>query len=259
MSKANNTGSSSNSNNNVNNNSNSNSSMVGTLAITAVVVGLAAVGWKITTKIQFIRGYWKKCQSETIATAHGVKCSSWLDNGGANGDANMNAMTATWFRVNDVIMGGKSTSELSTDSEGRLVFSGTINTDGGGFASMRTSEACVVKVPSGATAVQLKVEGGDGYLWKVNLGMGHSLMDSNPTFSHDFLTEKKNEMSTHTLPLTGFMAQRRGQTLEGVTLEDPSKIKYVGLILSLVTQEGKPNPQFGDGPFRIVLHELEFV
>jgi NADH dehydrogenase [ubiquinone] 1 alpha subcomplex assembly factor 1 len=233
--------------------------MAGTLAITAVAVCLTAVGWKIATKIQFIRGYWKKCQSETIATAHGVKCSSWLD----DGDSNFKTKTATWFRVNDVIMGGKSISELSSDSEGRLVFSGTINTDGGGFASMRTSEACVVKVPSGATAVKLKVEGGDGYLWKVNLGMGHSLMDSNPTFSHDFLTKKKNnnnnEVSTHTLPLSGFSAQRRGQTLEGVTLEDPSKIKYVGLILSLVTQEGKPNPHFGDGPFRIVLHELEMV
>jgi hypothetical protein len=255
MSTANNTGSSNSNSDCSNNVNNSNSSMVGTLAITAVAFGLAAVGWKITTKIQFIRGYWKKCQSETIATAHGVKCSSWLN----FGDEDAKATTATWFRINDVIMGGKSTSELSTDAEDRLVFSGTINTDGGGFASMRTNEACVIKVPSGATAIQLKVEGGDGYLWKVNLGMGHSLMDSNPTFSHDFLTNKKNEVSTHTLPLSGFMAQRRGQTLEGVTLEDSSKIKYVGLILSLVTQEGKPNPHFGGGPFRIVLHELEFV
>ena len=154
-------------------------------------------------------------------------------------------------------MGGKSTSELSTDSENRLVFSGIINTDGGGFASMRTSEACVVKVPSGATSVKLTVKG-DGHLWKANLGLGHSLMDSNPTFSHDFLT-KKDTVTTHNLPLTGFAAQRRGQTLDGVALEDPSKIQYVGLILSLVTQEGKPNPHFGDGPFRIVLHELEFV
>jgi len=225
--------------------------MVGTLLSAAVAVGIAAVGWTIASKIQSVRGYWKKCQSETISNAHGVKCSSWLSKD------DKDAKTATWFRINDVIMGGKSTSELSIDSENRLVFSGIINTDGGGFASMRTSEACVVKVPSGATSVKLTVEG-DGHLWKANLGLGHSLMDSNPTFSHDFLT-KKDTVTTHNLPLTGFAAQRRGQTLDGVALEDPSKIQYVGLILSLVTQEGKPNPHFGDGPFRIVLHELEFV
>lgn len=222
--------------------------MVGTLAITTIVVGLTAIGWTIASKIQFVRGYWKKCQSEILGNAHGVKCSSWLE---------ATTKSPTWFRVNDVIMGGKSTSELSTDSEGRLVFSGTINTDGGGFASMRTSEACVVRVPPKATKVQLQVEG-DGHLWKANLGLGHSLMDSNPTFSHDFLT-KKGEVTTHVLPLSGFSAQKRGTTLDDVTLEDPSTVQYVGLILSLYTQEGKPNPHFGDGPFSIVLHELEFL
>ena len=223
--------------------------MVATLALVAVTVGLAAIGWTIVSKIQFVRGYWKKCRSETIGNAHGVKCSSWIDG--------KTKSRPIWFRVNDVIMGGKSISELSTDSDGRLVFSGTINTDGGGFASMRTSEACVVKVPPGVTTVKLVVEG-DGHLWKANLGLGHSLMDSNPTFSHDFLT-KEGEVTTHMLSLSGFEAQKRGKTLKNVTLEDPSVVQYVGLILSLVTQEGTPNPHFGDGPFRIVLHEFEFV
>ena len=216
--------------------------MVGTLGITAVLVGITAIGWTIASKIRFVMGYWEKCQSET-QNSHGVKCSSW------------STKPPIWFRVNDVIMGGKSTSQLEMDSEGRLVFSGMINTKGGGFASMRTSEASIVKVPPEAKSVKLTVEG-DGHLWKANLGLGHSLMDSNPTFSHDFLT-KKGIQTSHTLPLSGFAAQRRGKKLDG-KLEDPSKIRYVGLILSLVTQEGAPNPHFGDGPFKIVLHEFEF-
>lgn len=214
------------------------------MVITAIAVGLTAIGWTIASKIRFVRDYWKRCQSETLGNAHGVKSNSWLG-----------SETAVWFRVNDVIMGGKSTSVLGTDSDGRLVFSGEINTNGGGFASMRTSEACKVKIPAGARSVKLAVEG-DGQLWKANLGMSHSLMDSNPTFSHDFLT-KPGQITTHTLSLSEFSAQRRGQTLEGFVL-DPSKIQYVGLILSLVTQKGDPNPHFGDGPFKIVLHELEF-
>lgn len=228
--------------------------MVGIVGI-AATVGLTAVVWSIASKIQSVLGYWKKCRSETLSNAHGTKCSSWLEITGTDNTTPPTA--ATWFRVNDVIMGGKSTSRLSTDAQGRLVFSGTINTDGGGFASTRTHETCTVKVPPTATAVRLVVEG-DGHLWKANLGLGHSLMDSNPTFSHDFLTQA-NTVTTHLLPLSGFCAQKRGQTLQDVALEDPSQIAYVGLILSLVTQDGKPNPHFGDGPFKVVLHEFEFV
>lgn len=36
-----------------------------------------------------------------------------------------------------------------------------------------------------------------------------------------------------------------------------SDVCYVGLILSLVDQEGKPNAHFGDGPFKLILHSLE--
>ena len=82
-------------------------------------------------------------------------------------------------------------------------------------------------------------------------------MDSNPTFSHDFLTTK-GAVTTHVLPLAEFAANKRGQKLPDVKL-DPSQVQYVGLILSLYTQEGEPNPHFGDGPFQIILHEFEFV
>jgi len=45
--------------------------------------------------------------------------------------------------------------------------------------------------------------------------------------------------------------------VSGATL-DLEEVRYLGLILSLVDQEGEPNKHFGDGPFRVVLHELEF-
>ena len=171
-----------------------------------------------------------------------MRCSSWTKK-------------AVWFRVNDVIMGGKSTSELEADGDGRLVFSGDISTDGGGFASMRTSEACVVSIPTGATAVRVVAEG-DGQMWKVNLGLSHSLMDSQPTWTHDFLTQQ-GVTQTHVLPLDAFTAQTRGRKVAGAVM-DIEKVAYVGMILSLVDQEGNPNKHFGDGPFRLTLHELEF-
>lgn len=207
-------------------------------------MALAAAGlcacW-VGHKIHGTRQYWQECKADTLST-QGVRCSSWTKR-------------AEWFRVNDVIMGGKSTSQLQTDHEGRLLFEGVINTDGGGFASMRTGERCIVEVPQDAKAVRVVVEG-DGQMWKVNLGLSHSLMDSRPTWTHDFLTTKGTKQ-THVLPLAAFSAQTRGRKVTGASLK-LDEVQYMGLILSLVDQDGKPNSHFGDGPFRLVLHELEF-
>mmetsp|Transcript_11487 Transcript_11487/g.24243 ORF Transcript_11487/g.24243 Transcript_11487/m.24243 type:complete len:253 (-) Transcript_11487:321-1079(-) len=252
--------------------------MVGVVAITGIAIGVTALGWTMTKRINFVRNYWKTCKSETLGTAHGVECSTWLvpaattanysDDSDASTTATAtttagatNTATATWFRVNDVIMGGKSTSELSTDDEnGRLVFSGIISTDGGGFCSMRTTEECAdrIRVPPNATAVRVVLRG-DGQLWKVSLGTSHSLMSRDPTWSHDVSTSNEDKLTTAILPLADFTATRQGQPVAGAVLGDPSKIRSVGLILSLYTQTGAPNPRFGDGPFRVVLHELEFV
>lgn len=203
----------------------------------AAVIGVSWIGMRI----QSTRTYWLECKAASLETS-GVRCSSWTKK-------------AIWFRINDVIMGGKSTSQLQAGIDGTLVFSGDISTDGGGFASMRTGEDCRVSVPEGAKAVRVVAEG-DGQMWKVNLGLSHGLMDSQPTWTHDFLT-KKGVKETHILSLDAFTAQTRGRKVAGAVL-DLDAVMYVGLILSLVDQEGRPNTHFGDGPFRLVLHELEF-
>jgi NADH dehydrogenase [ubiquinone] 1 alpha subcomplex assembly factor 1 len=209
---------------------------------TAGLGALALCCGRVGLGISRTYGYWQACKAAT-ATATGVQ-GSWQSGG-----------KSEWFRINDVIMGGRSESQLAVDSSGRLAFSGVISTIGGGFASMRTSETTAVLVPSGATKLRVTVEG-DGQLWKVNLGLSHALMDRKPTWTHDFLTTKGSK-TTHELPLAAFDAQIRGDKVAGAVL-DTAEVCYVGLILSLVTQEGQPNPHFGDGPFQLVLHELEF-
>ena len=245
----------------MNQNKNNNYSMAGTLAITGITICATALGWTIAKRIRFVRGYWKTCKAESLTDAHGVKCSSWLAGGGdSNADAGdaVPLSTASWFRVNDVIMGGRSTSELSTDEKGRLVFSGNLSTVGGGFVSVRTTEDCPVRIrnPEGVSSVRVSLSG-DGQLWKVNLGTSHSLLSADPTWSHDVPTES-DALTTHTLRLSDFTATKRGRPVKGAVL-DPSAVCYAGLILSLYTQTGEANPRFGDGPFRVVLHELEFV
>ena len=72
----------------------------------------------------------------------------------------------------------------------------------------------------------------------------------------DFLTAK-GKVQTYRLPLGDFAAQFRGRKMAGLVLEH-AKVCYVGLILSLVDQEGAPNLHFGDGPFKLVVHSIEF-
>ena len=45
---------------------------------------------------------------------------------------------------------------------------------------------------------------------------------------------------------------------KGVAL-DASKMTGIGFSLSLYTADGKPNPQFGDGPFRLEVHGVKEV
>mmetsp|Transcript_16907 Transcript_16907/g.30182 ORF Transcript_16907/g.30182 Transcript_16907/m.30182 type:complete len:235 (-) Transcript_16907:147-851(-) len=213
------------------------------------VLGIAAVTaggyclWQVSSRIYKAVKYYSECTASTIV-APGLKCKGWV------------AGQPKWFRINDVIMGGKSTSELGCDGSGRLLFTGVINTNGGGFASFRTNEETKVAIAEDSAFVKVVAEG-DGKMYKIALGCSHSMMTREPVFTSDFLTEK-GKVKQYILPLSKFVPQFHGQKVEGVTLKKEGVV-YVGCNLSLVTQNGDPNPYFGDGPFKLVIHELSFV
>jgi hypothetical protein len=154
-----------------------------------------------------------------------------------------------FFRINDEVMGGKSSSSIAV-SDSCLTFSGTINTTGGGFASCRTlgdSE------PLGLTGSGLLVDAeGDGMLYKVTLHTADSWSFRAPSWSQDFVAGKR---SSHKLFFRDFSAGWRGQKVEGQL--DASTITGIGFSLSLYTSDGKPNPKFGPGPFKIEVHSVE--
>ena len=57
-----------------------------------------------------------------------------------NTSLTLNGKALQWYKVNDVVMGGHSTSMLEATEEGGLRFSGMISTQDGGFASCSTLE-----------------------------------------------------------------------------------------------------------------------
>lgn len=60
-----------------------------------------------------------------------------------------------WYVIDDVVMGGQSSSSVKATDDNKLIFAGKLSTIGGGFCSCRTHE-------DPAIASAPKVGGGDG-------------------------------------------------------------------------------------------------
>jgi len=170
----------------------------------------------------------------------------------------------TWWCLNDGIMGGKSSSTAAVDANGRLSFSGTISTHGGGFVSARGGP---ISVTSGVAAIAVTTSGGGGQTVKLTLHTASALEPRgarrrSPMWSAPFVCPAAR--TTTVLPLADFKPTWRGQPLsveEAGVLADPavlSGVESVGIMLSYV--RGPNREQFGEGkhPFALTLDGLEW-
>ena len=220
--------------------------VVGT--ITAALVGFG--GFKVYGFVQGIKEYRRSAMAATVDVP-----PAWLQLVSAQP-----ARPLQFFRINDEVMGGKSTSVLEFKSSTffspqGLLFSGVINTNGGGFCSCRTlGDDAPLGLSSNST---LLVDAtGDDQLHKVTLMTADSWEMSQPTWAHDFVASKRR--STHKLRLADFVPSKQGRMVKGVTL-DAAKVTGIGFTLSLYTMAGEKNQQFGDGPFSLEVHGVKEV
>ena len=149
--------------------------------------------------------------------------------------------TLQWYAQNDNVMGGRSEGGFNIlDSE--LVFSGTTNTNGGGFSSIRTQKFS--KDLAQYTGIRVKVRtDGRKYTWSIQTDarwQGRLI-----SYWADFKTIP-DEISEIDIPFSKFAPQFRGFKLDGPTL-DPSKITEFALY-----QYDKT-----DGPFKLRLISVE--
>ena len=174
----------------------------------------------------------------------------------------LNGAPLVWRRVDDVVMGGRSSSALRADRGGAVVFSGQINTNGGGFASWRgrsRSGGALLSADTTALRVRLK---GDGKCYKLTLGSGGGgPFSTAPTWQADVQTSDKSTTEVE-IPLKDFVPSMRGQPVRGHVLR-PAEMLEVGLMLSLYKAGGQKNPEstFGSGifPFEARLEAVEAV
>ena len=168
-----------------------------------------------------------------------------------------------WTRLDDGVMGGRSESRPSITPGGHgLLFEGDINTNGGGFASVRATAAEPI-LPSGARALRVRVRG-DGKQYKLTLsnGQGGGPFSPNPSWQADLPTIAGEETVREFVLDGGFLPSFGGK---GIVRPDlamaPAEMRQVGVMLSLYEASGSPNPAFGSGifPFRLEVLSIELV
>ena len=167
-----------------------------------------------------------------------------MSSGGALADAvrvlgpNNVAPELRWQVVNDTVMGGRSSSQLKRVGEA-LHFSGRLNTNGGGFASLRSDRMNLDL--AAATSVRLTVKG-DGRTYSIRLYAAGQRV----SYQHAFHTVA-DAWQTVELKIPDFYASWRGRRMDQGPLA-AADIAGIGLILADGT----------DGAFEIEVSSIEF-
>jgi NADH dehydrogenase [ubiquinone] 1 alpha subcomplex assembly factor 1 len=178
----------------------------------------------------------------------------------AIGALNMLDQALKWHRLDDGVMGGQSETNHSCLEEGELHFTGAINTDGGGFCSIRTP--IPEGLPPNTKSISLRFKG-DGKTYKLILSDGSKSTfgpsKRKPSWQFDIPTKAGNHKDEEiTIPLSslkpswggGPASQPSDEERDAVEF-DANSMREIGLMLSLKLSDGRSNPveTFGVGVF----------
>ena len=183
----------------------------------------------------------------------------------------INNAPLSFYKLDDGVMGGQSQThidKLLQKSEGSgVVFTGTINTEGGGFTSIRSK--LNNGIPSTAKGLKLKYKG-DGKTYKLLLsdGKGGGPFSSSPSWQCDLPTKPGDKVEECDVLFVDFIPSFGGRS--SLNEEERKQynfvneeIKQIGLMLSLKLSNGESNPlsTFGSGifDFKLEVDEIELI
>lgn len=151
---------------------------------------------------------------------------------------------AKWRTINDGVMGGRSKGGL-THTEDFMLFSGVINTNGGGFSSIRTL------VPTGTfadvTGVRLRVRS-DGRTYKLSFRTGVRYRGRQVAFQAALPVTEANSWTDINIDFSNLESVLFGQPVSSAPFE-ASDIQEVGFIIA----DGQ------DGAFRLDIKSIEVI
>ena len=153
---------------------------------------------------------------------------------------------AAWTTVNDPVMGGRSTSQVSFGGGG-LVFSGNLSLENnGGFASARSpQDADIGRRATGATSLRVRAVG-DGKTYLLRVAATGQAWSYVQRFSTEAAVER-----IYDLPVASFqpVGMRLDPAPEAPPILDPSSISQISVYI-LDKQQG---------PFEIAIGAIDAV
>lgn len=146
-----------------------------------------------------------------------------------------------WSVVNDVVMGGISSSKISAGENNSLIFSGNVSLENnGGFASIQYNVDDFNFSDYDGFLIKVK---GDGKTYSLSFRQTKSFTGYN--YTHKFQTEKDSWQIVK-LPFKDFKLKYYGREVSKFEPPDKSNIKQMSILISDKQQ----------GPFKI---EIEWI
>ncbi|MDZ7741090.1 MAG: CIA30 family protein [Bacteroidota bacterium] len=138
-------------------------------------------------------------------------------------DFNKESKLQGWYVVNDVVMGGRSSGNLSLSSKGHAVFSGKVSLENnGGFSSLRYAFDEIKTSKSSYIILKIK---GDGKRYQFRLKH-----DSRSYYSYVYWFETSGKWEEISIPLAEMYPSFRGRTLDMPNFSHDS-LEEIGLLI----------------------------
>lgn len=145
---------------------------------------------------------------------------------------------SSWQAVNDVVMGGRSSSRLLPTEKGTVVFTGNVSFEhSGGFASVRCNRLAFPLNRASGLSIRFA---GDGKRYKLNLRTEISLESINWQVRLDGAADQWQERQ---FGWAEFKPTRHGREVPDAPPLDPAAVIGVGLLIA----------DRQEGPFRLEL------
>lgn len=157
-----------------------------------------------------------------------------------------------WGALDDVVMGGVSSSSLALTPEGAL-FAGNVSTDNsGGFVSVRTRNFEPGLNLSDREGILLRVKG-DGQRYKFFLRDGEGWDSVAYGISFDTVADQWTDVR---LPFADLRPVFRAKTLENATPLNTSSVRSLQIMLSKFEYDRQLNPHFKPGNFHLLVSAI---
>ena len=150
---------------------------------------------------------------------------------------------ARWRTVLDGVMGGRSTGSFEVE-DGRMVFAGVLNTNGGGFSSVRRPGKDLQLGQDGEVGVRLRLRA-DGRKYTLRLRQPTDRRRFAASYRTQFETKKGDGWQDIYVPYSALRPTWRGRNLD-LPPVDPTKVDELGLSIDDKI----------DGPFRIEIQQF---